>query len=230
MFGGSGKRWHLFTLGGHRVYLEPAFLLLVALFVFINLNEASQFATQLLWAPILFLSVLLHEFGHAAVTKYYGFGSSTIVLQGFGGVAINESRLPRTPGQSIAISLAGPGASLLWALTSFLAFVGLQAAGGGPALVMHFLQLNTMINVFWAVFNMLPINPMDGGHVVLHALRKFMPMRKALYYSALSSLIVLAIVGVGALAMGYSMFVLIIILVMFGMQNYQILQQLKQMG
>ena len=148
MFGGSSTRWHLFTLGGHRVYLEPFFLILIAIFVFMGLNEASQLANQLMWAPILFIGVLFHEFGHAVVTKAFGFGPSTIILQGFGGVAINESKKQRKPGQSILISLAGPGASLLLALISYVALVALRNSGGGPAVLMYFLQLNAMINVF----------------------------------------------------------------------------------
>ncbi len=229
MFGGSSTRWHLFTLGGHRVYLEPFFLILIAIFVFMGLNEASQLANQLMWAPILFIGVLFHEFGHAVVTKRLGFGTSTIILQGFGGVAINESKLPRTPGKSILISLAGPGASLLLALISYVALIALRNSGGGPSLLMYFLELNSLINVFWAGFNMLPINPMDGGHVVLHSLRKFFTTRQALYYSAVSSLVVLALLGLGALAFGYGNFILIIILIMFGMQNIQIIKQLKAM-
>lgn len=229
MFGGSSTRWHLFTLGGHRVYLEPFFLILIAIFVFMGLNEASQLANQLMWAPILFIGVLFHEFGHAVVTKRLGFGPSTIILQGLGGVAINESKLPRKPGQSVLISLAGPSASLLLALVSYVALIALRSSGGGPSTLMYFLELNTLINVFWAGFNMLPINPMDGGHVVLHSLRKFFPIRKALYYSAVSSLVVLALVGVAGLAIGYQSFILIVIVLMFGMQNVQIIKQLKAM-
>jgi|SRR5690554_6826305 len=227
MFGGSSTRWHLFTLGGHRVYLEPVFLILIAIFVFMGLNEASQLANQLMWAPVLFIGVLFHEFGHAVVTKRLGFGPSTIILQGLGGVAINESKLPRTPGKSVLISLAGPGASLLLALISYVALIALRSAGGGPAVLMYFLQLNAMINVFWAGFNMLPINPMDGGQVVLHSLRKFFTVRQALYYSAVSSLVVLALLGAVGLMMGYQSFILIIIVIMFGMQNYQVIKQLK---
>ncbi|MBA2662687.1 MAG: site-2 protease family protein [Bradymonadaceae bacterium] len=221
-------KWHLFTLGGHKVYLEPFFLLLIAVFVFMDLNSAAALPRQLLWAPILFGGVLFHEFGHAVAIKAFGFGPSTIILQGFGGVTINETRQNSKPGESIVISLAGPGASLLLALLSFGGLVAYKSFAGENALLTHFLYFNGVVNVFWAVFNMLPINPMDGGHVVLHALRKFMPMRKALYYSAISSLVVLGLLAATILALGHFGIILIVLIVMFGMQNVQVLQQLKR--
>jgi stage IV sporulation protein FB len=229
MYASNSKRWHLFTLNGHRVYLEVWFLLLVAFFVFSGLTSAKVFAQQLLWVPILFIGVLWHEFGHAVATKSLGYGSSTIVLQGFGGVAINERRGRSTPGESILISLAGPGASLLLAILSFGALFLYQGqlGWGSSSILAYFLGLNGAVNLFWAVFNMLPINPMDGGHVVLHTLRKFMPDRKALLYSAYSSLAVLGLVVLGAMAIGWQSLLLIVLAIMFAVQNWQIVKMVK---
>ncbi|MFU8803090.1 MAG: site-2 protease family protein [Bradymonadaceae bacterium] len=230
MFSNSSHRWHLFTLNGHKVYLEPWFLLLVAFFVFTGLRSADVLFQQLLWVPILFLGVLWHEFGHAIAIKAYGYGGSTIILQGFGGVAINERRGNSPPGQSIMISLAGPGASLLLAIGSFGALYLYQGSlgWGSGNLLAYFLGLNGLVNLFWAVFNMLPINPMDGGHVVLHGLRKFYSRPKAMLYSAYSSLATLALLVLAALAIGYTSLLLFALVFIFAAQNVQIVQMVNR--
>lgn len=219
---GEMPRWRLFKVGGHEVFLEPLFLLLIAFFVFSGLQSASQFATNLLWAPILFIGVLWHEFGHAIAIKKYGYGPSTIILQGLGGVTINQNRGNSPPGKSIVISLAGPAFSL-----SLTVIFGLAAFFyPGDDLIGTFFTLMAWVNGVWAVFNLLPINPMDGGHVVLHALRAKFPARKALRYSAISSLVVLAILAVPLLYF-FDPFLTIILMLLFGMQNVQVLKQVR---
>jgi len=68
------------------------------------------------------------------------------------------------------VALAGPGMNLLLALIGALALAGLIAAAPPPGLVWVFIGLNLFnfvaINVFLAVFNLLPIPPFDGSHVV----------------------------------------------------------------
>lgn len=226
--GGSSPRWHLFTLGGHRVYMEPWFLLLTAVFVFMGLNTAQALPYQLMWAPILFFGILLHEFGHAIAIKALGYGPSTIILQGLGGVTINATRGESSPNHSIIISLAGPAVSLLLCVLSYAGLHVYQGTMGGTnALLIYFLGLNALVNLVWTIFNMLPINPLDGGHVVLHALRKFFPVRKALLYSAYSSLATLALVALFAMMTARLGFFVIILTVMFGIQNWQTIQVLK---
>lgn len=226
MFGNdSSTRWRLGTLRGHQLYMEPFFLLLVAFFVFMNLKSAGQLVDNLVWAPILFVGILWHELGHAAAMKFYGYGPSTIVLQGFGGVTINHRRHYTPPGASIVISIMGPLASLSLGLGSLGAWWAMGA--GSETLLSRFLLLNGQVNLFWTVFNMLPINPMDGGHVVLHSLRKFTTEGKAMLYSAWSSLGVIGALGLGLLATGHlrSMgMMFIVIMIMFGMQNVQTIQ------
>jgi Zn-dependent protease len=246
MFGSQSTRWHLFDLFGHRIYMEPFFLGLIALFSLMGIS-ASQGGVDLIvlntliWAPTIFIGVLVHELGHALTLKYFGYGPSTIVLQAFGGVTINERRGDSPPGKSIAISLAGPAFSFLVALAAWLGLVlvsgggiprGLTEIGGVGSFFAYFFYIMALINVVWAVFNLLPINPLDGGHVVLHALRGLYKNRaKAMYYSAYSSLVVLGVLVVGSLLFPIlDPFFLLIIAFFFGMQNWQILQQLRRGG
>ena len=221
---GQMPRWKLFSVGGHVVYLEPVFLVLVAVLVFSGLTSAAELPEKLLWIPVLFIGVLWHEFGHAVAIKRFGYGPSTIVLQGLGGVTINERRGDSSPGKSIIISLAGPLASLSLTLIFGLAAFFYPAQD----LLGSFFQMMAIINALWAVFNLLPISPMDGGHIVLHALRFKFDRRRAFLYSAYSSLAFLALVMVPLIATGYiSVFFGVILGLLFAAHNWQVIQALR---
>lgn len=236
MFSTNGKSWHLFTLSGHKVFVSPWFLVLIGLFSFAGVRAGGGMevlTNALIWAPVLFIGLLFHEFAHAYAIQGFGYGSSQIMLHGFGGVTVNRRRGDSPPAKSVAISLAGPAASLLLGLifvgVSLLTPVSLAAAQNPAAsLWAQFVSAMAWVNIVWAIFNMLPINPLDGGHVVLHSLRGFLKDdRKAYRYSAISSLVVLGLGLVAALAMGFSgmsLLWLIFLAAMFGMQNWQILK------
>lgn len=234
MFGSNiDKGWHLFDLRGHPIYVNPLFLALIALFSFIGLSADTADLMMVLervgiWAPTLFFGILFHEIGHAAALKRFGFGTSDIVLHGFGGVTINRRRQSAPAGQSIAISLAGPFASFLLAFVSFGAYYALTggvSSAGSAGFFHRFLYIMGLINVVWGVFNLLPINPLDGGHVVLHALRgKYNNRRKAMRQTAIVSLVTVGIVVVVSIALGFQPLFFILIAFIFGFQNWQILQ------
>lgn len=234
MFGNSSKSWKLFSAFGHQIYLSPFFLVLIALFSFSGLEAGGgvqAFQRVLIWAPVLMGGILFHEFGHAFALQGFGYGPSRIELQGFGGVTINLRRQQTPPGQSILISLAGPAASALLGVLSYVLLVSLGDPVNPESFWDEFLLTMAAVNLFWAGFNMLPINPMDGGHIVLHALRwGLKDARKAVRYSAISSLVCLGLALAAALAMGYAGIALLWLLMlaaMFGMQNWQMYQATK---
>jgi Zn-dependent protease len=77
----------------------------------------------------------------------------------------------------VLVALAGPGSNFVLALVTALALGAVFAAGGGAlpkAGVAGFLTVNLvnflLINVFLGVFNLIPLPPFDGGHVVEGAL------------------------------------------------------------
>ena len=239
----TSRSWHVFDLFGHPIYIIPVFLVLIALFAFMGVSAQHGGAFQivanlLVWAPTLFLGILIHELGHAAALKKFGYGTSDIMLHGFGGVTINRRRTNAPPGRSIVISLAGPFASFGVAVVSFgLYFLyagSVQIDGGllatGSGILERFLYINGVINTFWAIFNLLPINPLDGGHVVLHALRgKFKSDRKAMKYTAITSLVALGVVILAAIVTGiFDPILFPLLALIFGYQNWQILQASKK--
>lgn len=214
-------RWKLFDLFGHPVYLEPLFLLLVAFFSLNGVSSLDQLASGLLWGPVLFIGILWHEIGHAFAIEKFGYGRSTIVLQGLGGVTIN--RRGRTPPKKGAvISVAGPIFSLSLTCVFGIAWFFYPNAD----LLKEFFFLMMAANLVWAVFNMLPIAPLDGGHIVHHGLRLKFSEQKAHLYSAYSSLVILALLAI-PMMMFLSPIMTAILGILFAMHNVQVIKALN---
>src|SRR5687768_10596811 len=109
---------HLGSIRGTSIDVDVNFLFLILFFVVMNYNPAQGIHFALLWIPILFLSVLIHELAHAAMIGALGFGSSQVLLTGMGGVTMNSRRAK--PWQDLLISLAGPVSSfILWGLSTW---------------------------------------------------------------------------------------------------------------
>ncbi len=106
-----------FRLFGFPVRVHPYFWV-VTLLMGLGGGPADPQKTMI-WIGVVFVSVLLHEMGHATMQRFYG-GHPWITLYGFGGLAsCNDG--PRTPWRRIAILLAGPGAGFLLAAVTLAA-------------------------------------------------------------------------------------------------------------
>ncbi len=154
-----------FRIAGIPVRIEPVFWV-VTVFLAFNLNDASLIV---IWVAVVLVSVLVHELGHALVLKVFGQRSS-IVLHGFGGVTLSQRRL--TKARSIVVSLAGPLAAL--ALLGIPAYLLRESSYGfdlgigyrGGLGLWPVLYFAVYVNIWWSVANLLPIRPLDGGHVM----------------------------------------------------------------
>jgi Zn-dependent protease len=146
-----------FRLFGTPVRIEPIFLLLPVIF-------GLGLPTTLLvwWVVTVFVSVLLHEFGHAVAFRAFG-QQPRIVLHGLGGTTYGD-RPHRTRGQSIVTALAGPLTGIV-----LLGLPALSLREGGWAAESDFrqdvLMLVVWVNIVWSLVNLLPILPLDGGQV-----------------------------------------------------------------
>lgn len=122
-----------------------------------------------LWAMCVFGSVLFHELGHALTAAAFGYAPQ-IVLYHFGGYAAFFPDRELTPVKSLLITLAGPLPQLSLGLV-MLAVLLFGADFAMPHLdekwaeYLHYtLIFLVYINIGWAVMNLLPVLPLDGGH------------------------------------------------------------------
>jgi len=148
----------IIRLGGIQLRMHVTFLLLI---VWVALVSASAAVFVLL----LFLCVVLHEFGHAIAAKAYGINTPDITLLPIGGVARLE-RMPEEPKQELIIAIAGPVVNVIIALCLYVVIGSRELTN--PAIVQRGDMLTQLlqINVVLVLFNLLPAFPMDGGRVL----------------------------------------------------------------
>lgn len=187
-------RIHIGTLFGTTIEIDFSFLFIAALFVMNDLKSPGM-PYALLWIPVLFLSVLIHELAHASMIGLLGFGPSHILLAGMGGVTVNERR--SKPWQDLLISLAGPISSFILAFALMTLFMATPRLQRDPFFV-AFLPLMYRANFFWGFFNLLPVGPLDGQNALRNFLRLFLRERVAFTLSVWTSIIV----GIGLAVFG----------------------------
>ena len=167
---------HLGSIGRTTITLDFSFIILLVLFVVINYNPELGIHYALLWIPILFLSVLIHELAHAGAIAVFGFGASQIVLGGMGGVTINQRKA--RPWQDMLISIAGPASSFVMMAASLWIWQRTEI-GQTDKFLVELLPRMAQANLFWGLFNLIPVPPLDGGHATRDFFRMFLPERQA---------------------------------------------------
>jgi len=160
----------LFDVGGTAVRLHMTFFLLLAWIGAIHWARGGAGAAidGIIFIVLLFVSVVLHEFGHVFAARRYGIKTPEITLLPIGGVASLE-RMPEKPSQEIVVALAGPLVTLLIVLV-------LMGVLGARFDLTQMAQLelaqSTMTarvaaaNMALLLFNLIPAFPMDGGRVL----------------------------------------------------------------
>lgn len=162
-------------IAGIDLYVHATFPLLfiwVGFVYWLQTGTVEGVLFGLSFIAVLFVCVVLHEYGHALTARRYGIGTRNITLLPIGGLALLE-RMPKEPGQEIVVALMGPAVNVAIAALLFL-IVGFPGGGEevmAPTLLpVNFLQSILYANIFLAVFNMIPAFPMDGGRVLRAAL------------------------------------------------------------
>lgn len=199
-----------FRLGPIPVSVEPGFWFITALF---GITAGFDWRA-VIWVGVVFVSVLVHELGHALAARLLGSGAS-IRLYSFGGLTYPEKPLSRAGG--VAMSLAGPFAGFaIGALVVLISLVHPPASELGKSALRDLIW----VNFGWGVFNLLPVLPLDGGHVLLGVLG---PKRQR---------ITLLIGGVfGALvALGVGLVPLLWAALLFGLLAFRNFQAWWQLG
>src|SRR5438552_3305503 len=149
----------ILRIAGIQLRIHITFLLLIG---WLALGSAGAVVFVLL----LFLCVVLHEFGHALAAKGYGINTPDITLLPIGGVARLE-RIPEEPKQELVIAAAGPAVTAIIALSLFVVIASRGGTDFGVSLQSGDLVVNLFkINVWLLLFNLIPAFPMDGGRVL----------------------------------------------------------------
>lgn len=230
-----------FRVFGFPVRVHPWFWA-VALMWGISGHEKADPVATLIRVAVVFVSILVHELGHAFVQQRFG-GRPRITLYAFGGLA-SGGDCDRSPRNQILISLAGPAAGFAFAaiLLAAIRFSGRQVIFGNysgilglflpdweplfaaPTVNLAIFYL-LQVNILWGIINLLPIYPLDGGQVSRELFTLNHPRRgivQSLWLSAGTA----AVVAVYAVSQN-----LIFTTFMFGYlayANYQTLQAYEQ--
>jgi Zn-dependent protease len=183
---------------GIKVYIHFTFLLIflwVGYTVWSAGGEWLDMAIASAIVLVIFLSVLLHEFGHCLAARKYGIATRRIVLLPIGGVAQIE-RMPEKPAQELFVTVMGPFVNLVIALLT-LPFV----VQFFPAITVSFDSMDAFFDSFnplfgnfigyiffynclLLVFNLVPAFPMDGGRILRALLSMRFDMKKATLIAA----------------------------------------------
>ncbi len=211
-------------------------------------DSPGRLPLLVLWAGALLVSILIHELGHAFAFRRYGIESS-IVLYHFGGLAIPRSdyrsrfESSPNPANQVWISFAGPLAQLssALALAALVHLAGyrldalqwmpgsldqipgvmdgkpIDSPGLYAMLVFYFLP-----SIFWALINLLPVLPLDGGQIA----KSFVLMRGG----ELTTALWISVIAAGltaAYGMSNGLHYLAIFFLILGVSSFQMLQQVQ---
>jgi Zn-dependent protease len=199
-----------------------------------------------MWVACVFVSILVHEFGHGLMAKSF-HGSPSVVLYALGGLCSSQGE--RTPGQRLAVLFGGPGAgfalcamvmliaSLLYGISPgehaeiLLNLLGLSS--NFPSALDHFPSripkvlyvFMVEINFLWGLVNLLPVWPLDGGQATQVILTMF-DRRHGVRRGHIVSLLTAGIIAV--FAASRERYYLALMFGILAFMNYQSLQSLHQ--
>jgi Zn-dependent protease/CBS domain-containing protein len=158
------------SIAGTKVRIHITFILFLVYIWGANYVTGGAGAawTGTIFMLLLFLCVLLHEFGHVFAARAFGIPTPDVTLLPIGGVARLE-RIPEEPGQEFLIAIAGPLVNVAIALL-LMTFSGAEVSGQSLAAVdrgaVSMVDRLASVNLFLAAFNMIPAFPMDGGRIL----------------------------------------------------------------
>jgi Zn-dependent protease len=192
-------RWRMF---GVDVRVHPLFWLVSAVLGWNHYTHPILGGNGLLdlglWVVCVFVSILLHELGHVFMGRRFG-SDGHIVLYSMGGLAIGSSGVPLR-WQRIAVFAAGPGIQLLlWAALWLLTSRPASPIRLEPLTPMWLLVIMLLtINLWWALLNLLPVWPLDGGQICREVCVAISP-RRGVVISLWISLVVSAVIALNSL-------------------------------
>src|ERR1700676_946764 len=158
------------TIAGTAIRIHVTFLLfLVWIFVASYMSGGAEAAwTSTAFLVLLFVCVLAHEFGRILTARAFGVTTPDVTLLPIGGVA-RLARIPEEPREELLIAIAGPLVNV--AIAFGLVLIAGARLNAGDLAVMDRTNVSLVdklaaVNLFLALFNLIPAFPMDGGRVL----------------------------------------------------------------
>jgi stage IV sporulation protein FB len=201
-----------FSLFGIPVRINPMFWVM-AMILGINASD-RDLSLLFIWILAVFISILIHELGHAFAIRWLG-SRPWITLYAMGGLTSHDPRrnlrsAATNTWEQILISFAGPGAGFLLVAVilgvlsaagyrdkiHFEQFFGLvpQLENLGNFRVTVLLDFLFLISMLWGFFNLLPIYPLDGGQIARELWLYFYP-RQGIPQSLMLSIVTASLVA-----------------------------------
>jgi len=205
---------------GIPVKIHPSFLFVCAVLAYSRLSQPKLLIE---WLIVIFVSILVHELGHALVVRLFGM-SPQILLYSMGGLTSWTDEKGISHAKRVAISLAGPFAGFLFGGIVFLSeykFPDLFADQFGKQTFFDLM----FVNLGWGIFNLLPILPLDGGNVAYSIEQMVTKKSNGVITRALSLLIA---AGVGLWALSIEQLWIVFLMAIFALNNGRALLQLFQ--
>ena len=168
------------------IIIYPSFWILAAVIAF--LFGEGDVIRMVIWVGVIFISVLFHEMGHALTALFFG-RKPRIELVAMGGLTYHDGD-KLAYWKQFLITLNGPFFGFIVVVVAYLIKDVPALSSGYPG---HLLTQILVVNLIWTGVNLLPILPLDGGHLLRLTLEKFFAfrgLRLALVASAILSLLV----------------------------------------
>jgi len=165
-----GWSFNIGSVAGTVIRVHITFLLFLAwIFGASYVTGGTEAAwSGLIFILLVFLCVLLHEFGHIFTARAFGVQTPDVVLLPIGGVARLE-RIPEQPREEFLIAIAGPLVNVAIAGILLLAGASLtthEAIAAVDNSKIPMIDRLAAVNLFLALFNLIPAFPMDGGRIL----------------------------------------------------------------
>ncbi len=188
---GRGRSIKLITIAGIRIGVDGTWFVMLFLLIFLlqgsfktalGSSDLVAYMTTVVTVMLFFVSLIIHELGHAFAARREGIAVNRIELFLFGGTT-HMSRDSKTPAEELKISAAGPAGTLLFIVICLI--VDLLIVG--PNRMVHAIELDSdisitpvLLSLSWLVpmnvlilaFNLVPAYPLDGGRIARAAIWK----------------------------------------------------------
>ncbi len=157
-----------FSLFRFPVAIQPSFWVLAALLSWAMAGSSGSgmaiLGRVLVLLAILLVSLLAHELGHAFAARAFG-ESPRIELHAMGGKTVWSPTHEPSRAERVIVTGAGPAAGFALAAVAWALSLAVGVAEE-PGVLAGVLGLLFILNVFWSTFNLLPVLPFDGGHIM----------------------------------------------------------------